>query len=282
MVSEMQGVDFFDVNDDGEYVQVPISGSIKDMLNSKMVVLIADDAKKKIWLWKGNKASVRKKFIAARKSQDLRGQRGLTFKVDSIDHGSEPQDFITLIGGTVAEEVEVAPDLQEFVPAPAIPTATPPAPSIPSQSVSIPPPAAPPAPASAPRPQTVQAAPAAAPSDEITQQIQGLDVEASVKTILSRLQSYGSPGPDYKRELICIGPYVFSQIEQKKTFLGQEQITYAFELMESLPEGEFLAKGYIPRLLVNEGRILAIELFKSSTLEGTSEINSLKIKYLQK
>ncbi|MHA1145118.1 MAG: hypothetical protein ACTSRW_10305 [Candidatus Helarchaeota archaeon] len=278
----MEDLTYYSIKDDGEYEEVPISGQIKDMLDSKKVVLIVSDRLKKIWLWKGTQASVRKKFIAARKSQDLRGERGLVYKVESIDHGSEPQDFITIIGGPVPIAPEPAADIQEFVPGGTPPASQPVPPPQPAQQLppspptfTVPEPAPAPAPARTP-------APAPAKSSEIDQQIQTLNVEESVKKILTRVQSYDLPPGGYKREMICIGPYVFSQIEQKKTFLGQEQVSHAFELMESLPEGEFLAKGYLPRLIINEGRILAIELLKTPEMEDSTQIASFKIKYLWK
>ena len=75
-------VQVHNVLDEGDLEQLTISGPIKDMLNSEMVVLVVEEAQKKIYIWKGENARVRRKFIAARKSQDLRGSLGLTFKVD--------------------------------------------------------------------------------------------------------------------------------------------------------------------------------------------------------
>ncbi|MHC1591621.1 MAG: actin depolymerization factor/cofilin- and gelsolin-like domain-containing protein [Candidatus Helarchaeales archaeon] len=280
----MEDVSLYNIRDDGEYEQMPITGQIKDMLNSKMVALIVSDRHKKIWLWKGTQASVRKKFIGARKSQDLRGERGLSYKVESIDHGSEPQDFISVIGGVVPAAPEPAEDIQEFIPGGAA--------SIPEPAAAAPAQKLPPSPPSfaspqpQPQPQPARAAPSTPPQPAaatyIDPQIQSLNVEESVKKILARVQQYPIPEGGYTRELICIGPYVFSQIEQKKAFLGNEQIKYAFELMESLPEGEFLAKGYIPRLIINEGRILAIELLKTPEMDDSTSITAFKIKYLWK
>ncbi|MHA1378727.1 MAG: hypothetical protein ACTSRG_10130 [Candidatus Helarchaeota archaeon] len=286
------------VLDEGDLEQLTISGPIKDLLNSEMVVLVVDEAKKKIYIWKGENARVRRKFIAARKSQDLRGSLGLTYKVDSIDQGSEPNEFINLIGGPVAS----APEIAEFIPTdqPATPQLTsqpitpqpatfqPVEPSQPTPTpvqqptiVQPPPQTSPPV---QPKPQIVQPAATttttAPVSTGVSTSIQALPVEDSVKQIISIVDAKSIP-PNYEREIVVIGPYVFSIVESKKTFIGQEKIERKWELFSDLPEGDFLAKDYTARMIVNEGRIMAVELLKSSTeqaLSGT-QIESFKIKY---
>jgi len=294
-----QANSYYNVEDEGDLTETPVTGPIKDVLTPEMVVLIVNDFDKKIWLWKGSNAKVRKKFIAARKSQDLRGERGLTYKVDSIDHGDEPAEFIQLIGGPVASaSSDVVEEISSFVPttlaapaaaAPAKPAGfqpafSPPTPAAPAPAqpaptpaiVEIPKPVQPSIPApvqpSAPAP-TPQAAPEASSS------IQNLNVEESVKQILARITAMPLPSGAV-RELICIGPYVFSEIESKQTFLGKETVEKRLELMTSLPEGEFLAQTYVPRLLINEGRVMGIELLKmGEDLSPGAQIQSLKIRF---
>ncbi|MHA1798587.1 MAG: hypothetical protein ACTSVY_09085 [Candidatus Helarchaeota archaeon] len=290
---------YYNVQDDGEYVEVPVSGLLKDVLKPEMVVLIVNDISKKIWLWKGSNAKVRKKFIAARKSQDLRGERGLTYKVESIDQGDEPQEFIDLIGGPVASSShDVVEEISSFVPTNTPPTPKPaptptpsPAPSFqpaytpPPQQTTPPQPVQPPQPSQLveiPKPASPPQQPVA-PSSEAQPQmnasIQNLNVEESVKKILARIQELKVPAA-YERELICIGPYVFSQIESKSSFLGKETIEHKFELMTSLPEGEFLANNYVPRLFINEGRVMGIELLKTGEdISPGTQLESFKIRF---
>ncbi|MFX0135889.1 MAG: hypothetical protein ACFFDN_19765 [Candidatus Hodarchaeota archaeon] len=298
-------VQLHNVLDEGDLEQVPISGPINVLLKPNMVVLVVDEIKKKIYIWKGENARVRRKFIAARKSQDLRGQLGLTYKVDSIDQGSEPAEFINIIGGPVP----TAPQIEEFIPTeqPATPQPTPqpslppqptPQPSLPpqptpqptiiqpTQPVQPPPqpeivqpvPAIEPAPIIQPAPTTQPEAP---PADVVVSTgIQSLPVEDSVKQIIAIIDQKSIP-PNYEREIVVIGPYVFSMVESKKTFLGQEKIERKWEIFSDLPEGDFLAKDYTARMIVNEGRIMAVELLKSSVEQALSaaEVEAYKIKF---
>ena len=226
---------YYNVQDDGELIETPVSGLLKDILTPEMVVLVVQDITKKIWLWKGSNAKVRKKFIAARKSQDLRGEKGLTYKVESIDHGDEPEEFIKLIGGPVAaSSPEVIEEISSFVPTNDVPaTPTPPAqppqpkptfqpaynppsdtipapvqpiqPVQPAKMVEIPTPAQPsiPTPVQPPAQEAVPP-PIETPSD-ISDSIQAPYVEDSVTKILARIQNLKVPAA-FERALICIGP----------------------------------------------------------------------------
>ncbi|NVM05330.1 MAG: hypothetical protein HWN67_23635 [Candidatus Helarchaeota archaeon] len=285
-------VQLHNVLDEGDLEQVPISGPINVLLKSDLVVLVVDEIKKKIYIWKGENARVRRKFIAARKSQDLRGQLGLTYKVDSIDQGSEPTEFINIIGGPVP----ITPEIEEFIPTeqPAAPqpTLTPqPTVSPPPQPVSQPTIIQPAQPIQPPQPQpqptivqpqpTIEPAPTTQPvaPATVSTSIQSLPVEDSVKQIIAIIDQKSVP-QNYEREIVVIGPYVFSMVESKKTFLGQEKIERKWEIFSDLPEGDFLAKDYTARMIVNEGRIMAVELLKGSTevLSG-AQVEAYKIKF---
>ncbi len=294
-------VQLHNVLDDGELEEIQITGQIKDLLNSEMVVLLVDHPKKLIYIWKGENARVRRKFIAARKSQDLRGSLGLTFKVDSIDQGGEPPEFLNLIGGTVA----MAPEISEFIPTEAPsspkPISQPLMPPKPAEFTPVEPvqpqpvikpaivqPPIQPVTQPPPKPAVIKPAPVAEPTaptqpiqtSSASSSIQNLPVEDGVKQIIAIIDQKSIP-PNYDREIVVIGPYVFSIVESKKTFLGQERVERKWELFADLPEGEFLAKDYTARMIVNDGRILAVELLKSSTgviLTG-AEIESFKIKF---
>jgi hypothetical protein len=269
------------------------------LLKSDMVVLVVDEIKKKIYIWKGENARVRRKFIAARKSQDLRGQLGLTFKVDSIDQGSEPSEFINIIGGPVP----TAPEIEEFIPTeqqaapqptlPPQPKVSPPPqpvaqpefiqpaqpvqPPQPQPAFVQPPPTIEPAPMIQPAPTTQ---PEAVPAESVVSTgIQSLPVEDSVKQIIAIIDQKSVP-PNYEREIVVIGPYVFSMVESKKTFLGQEKVERKWEIFADLPEGDFLAKDYTARMIVNEGRIMAVELLKGSTeVLSSAQVEAYKIKF---
>ncbi|MHA2406497.1 MAG: hypothetical protein ACXACH_07075, partial [Candidatus Hermodarchaeia archaeon] len=88
----------YDVVETGELMELTVKGELKTELNTERVLIIVDDDDRKIWLWKGAEAGVRKKFIAARQGQAVRSQRGLVYKVLSIDGGEEPDAFLSLLG----------------------------------------------------------------------------------------------------------------------------------------------------------------------------------------
>ncbi|MHA1300205.1 MAG: hypothetical protein ACTSO9_12355, partial [Candidatus Helarchaeota archaeon] len=95
-------MEIFSVLKTGEtsYVKVP---TVKDALNNDAVLLIIDDDTRLIWLWKGNASSVAKKFIGARISQEVRGARGLMYKVIPVDQDEEPAEFKQIYDNEVAE-----------------------------------------------------------------------------------------------------------------------------------------------------------------------------------
>ena len=98
----VKSLEIFSVLKTGEttYLKTP---TVKDALKNELVLLIIDDDTRLIWLWKGNKCSVAKKFIGARISQEVRGGRGLMYKVIPVDQDEEPDEFKTIYDKEVAE-----------------------------------------------------------------------------------------------------------------------------------------------------------------------------------
>ncbi|TFG05560.1 MAG: hypothetical protein EU536_01600 [Promethearchaeota archaeon] len=280
-------IELYNVKDDGELEQLTITGPINTILTSEMVVLLSIESQKMIYLWKGTNAKVRRKFIGARVSQDLRGQKGLNFKVDSIDQGDEPSAFINLVGGPIAggsapteappSGAAAAPTMQaqQVQAAPTFQTA----PQIQQTSSFQTAPTIQAAP-------TIQSQPTVIPAPTVIQPVGGLQikvpdqVEEGVKAIIYEIEKRPPPAP-YQRELVFIGPYAFSIAETKRGAFGQEQIEHNWELA-SPPEGQFIAEEYTPRAIVQAGKVLAIEFMRGGGAIGTStnaEIPIFKIKY---
>lgn len=282
----MSGSDItiYSVMDEGELETIPITGPIKNLLTSEMVVLLVIDSEHLIYLWKGANAKVRRKFIAARVSQDLRGQKGLNYRVESIDHGDEPQQFIQVCGGPIPKEggSEAAPTAERASAtevATALRVGSGPKPTAaPRAAPQISPP---PQQASAP---TISSAPSIS-GPAASQSVGGIqvqvpgNVEGGVKAIINEIEKHPPPAP-YQRELVIIGPYAFSVTETKKAGFGQEQIEHRWELA-SPPEGQFLAQGYTPRTIIQSGKVLAVELLKgeASAAAPDTQIQVFKIKY---
>ncbi|MFX1263473.1 MAG: hypothetical protein ACFFAZ_15435 [Promethearchaeota archaeon] len=84
----------FQVQDDGTSIEVAVT---KDSLESENVYCIIDDTSKSIFIWKGRRSGVRKKFIGAQTANRMRSEYGTTFKVHSLDEGEEPAVFFTAL-----------------------------------------------------------------------------------------------------------------------------------------------------------------------------------------
>ncbi|MBY9008952.1 MAG: hypothetical protein KGD74_03690 [Candidatus Lokiarchaeota archaeon] len=90
---------------------------LKYHLNPKKVLIIIRDDLRKIFIWKGAKSSVRKRFISARIAQDL--QRDLIqdaryhrCKIVSITQGDELQEFLDAFRLESMEVAENLPDMR--------------------------------------------------------------------------------------------------------------------------------------------------------------------------
>ena len=84
-------MEIYDVERNGELT--PLSSKLTDILNTERVLLVVNYDIKTIYLWKGINSPVAKKFVGARCGQQLRGEKGLLFKVIPIDEGEEPASF---------------------------------------------------------------------------------------------------------------------------------------------------------------------------------------------
>jgi hypothetical protein len=67
-------------------------------LDSNSVLIFLDQISKVLWLWHGTNTSPRLKFIAARKSPNLRDRVAIDYKISAIDENMEPDAFKLLVG----------------------------------------------------------------------------------------------------------------------------------------------------------------------------------------
>ncbi|MFW9935057.1 MAG: hypothetical protein ACFFDU_06075 [Candidatus Thorarchaeota archaeon] len=258
----------FDVVETGELMELTVQGELKTELNTERVLIIVDDDDKKIWLWKGTEAGVRKKFIAARQGQAVRSQRGLVYKVMSIDGGEEPDAFLALLGEKpkpAEPKKEVAVQVE-----------------LPDKTIEISPDAPPPE--HTPKPVKVKSVeapkpmPAAMPvaSTQLGTEYNGAEQQWPQRpTMMSSVPAPAQddivgrvadtrPPPGYIRELVIIGQEVFTSVDRTVTFLGKTQTTSQLERTRTLPDGPFFGGEYTPRILVESGRVLATEFLKKS------------------
>ncbi|MBD3188987.1 hypothetical protein GF325_19325 [Candidatus Bathyarchaeota archaeon] len=265
-------IQIFTILDSGETEELHTDQKISEILNTNECYLIFDEDQKTIWLWKGLKARIRSKFIAAKKSQELRGQVGLMNKVISIDEDDEPERFLRSIGAppragrVVAEEIKIEEMNQPAAP-PSFSTANTSTNSQPSSQPSSQPaaqPAAQPAPQPAPRPAAQPASqPAAQPAVQPA-------ADQNADRVLGMLRNLKVP-EGYQREMIIIGNTAYSISKKEQIFLGKKKVEKTLEPIGSLPEGVFFADGYAPRVLVENGVVLAIEFLKKEAAEYSDE-----------
>lgn len=255
-------------------MEIQSDQKVADILDTGECYLIYDEDAYKIWLWKGKKARIRSKFIGAKKSQELRGQVGLKNKVISIDEDDEPDAFLKSIGAppragrVVAKEITVEPVNKPAAP-PSFSTSS----GGGGSAVPAAQPAAQPAPQPAARPAAQPAAqpapqPAAAPA--AAQPTMAPATSTDVDRVLGILRNLKIPA-GYQREMIIIGNSAFSVSVKEQVFLGKKKVEKTLEPIGSLPEGVFFADGYAPRVLVENGKVLAIEFLKKAAGEYGGE-----------
>ncbi len=90
----------FDLENTGERRKLKINQEeLQDHLNPEQVLIIVREDLRRIYIWKGSKSPVRKRFISSKVAQEL--QKELTHdpryhrcKIVSIDQGDELQEFL--------------------------------------------------------------------------------------------------------------------------------------------------------------------------------------------
>ena len=102
----------FDIDDEGERTQLNIEKTqLGDYLNPEKLFIIINQEIKRIYLWKGAKSTVRKRFLGSRIATVIQGdimKLGLKrCKIISVDQGQEPEEFLNVFG---LESMEVTDD----------------------------------------------------------------------------------------------------------------------------------------------------------------------------
>ncbi len=262
----------YEVSEDGTLQEVELT---KESLDSTKVVCVVDDETKSIYLWKGIQAGVRKKFIGARVATNLRTEYGFHFKVRSLDEGEEPPTFFTALDGTTAATKVIKPGEPRAPPKPpkVSASATPAAETkhVEPAAVKPPPPrretgttAPPPKPKTTmppPKPPVTKAVTKTPPQDATVST--SMVSQSVIDEMIAELENE-SPPEGYRRELLIVYNEIYTVAEHKISVFGQEKIEHRFEKVKDPPEGTFMAEGFIPRVIVKDGRVLGIELLKGT------------------
>lgn len=108
----------YNLQDTGERAKLNIKPEeLQSHLNPEQVLIIIREDLRRIYIWKGSKSPVRKRFISSRVAQDL--QRDLIqdaryhrCKIISIDQGDELQEFLNAFRLESMEVTERLPDMR--------------------------------------------------------------------------------------------------------------------------------------------------------------------------
>jgi hypothetical protein len=213
------------------------------------VLIIIDDDGHRIWIWKGEEAPVRRKFIAARRASGIRDERGLAYRIISQDHGHEDQDFLETAGQPLSKKPDKAGMTSEEAPT-RLPPSPPQKEPRPEPRVGMPS-------AGEPHPDYTRVVVSATRTPE-RPSVQAPRPPSDVIDAVERLE----PVPGYRREFVLIGFDAFALTEETSSVLGKKTVTRRLQRLDSLPEGTIFAQGYIPRVVIQNGQVLAIEFLK--------------------
>lgn len=255
----------YEVLEDGTLNEVELT---KDDLTSTIVVCVVDDESKSIYLWKGSQAGVRRKFIGARVATNLRTEYGFHFKVRPLDEGEEPPTFFTALNGTTAATRVLKPGEKAPPPAPPKPktetkTTPPPTPKTTTEPKTEPAKVPPPEPKiTAPPPSPPAATTTTAPKPRPTAPVSTAPV-GEIGDMIKEMEGIDPP-EGYQRELVIVYNDLYTVAEHKTAVFGQEKVERRIEKVKDPPEGTFMAEGFIPRVIVKDGRVLGIELLKGT------------------
>ncbi|MHA1257401.1 MAG: hypothetical protein ACTSO6_12010 [Promethearchaeota archaeon] len=267
------GVQCFKVNPDGTTSEIETGGSLKDVLSSDECYVIVSDEYRKVYLWKGVTSNVRSKFIGAKRSQDIRGQVGMHFGVVPLDEGEEDPDFIKLIGGKteggIAKEIQMEASTKK-VAAPSI------HPLRDKDPFGVPKPAAGMNIAGSNDRSSQNTGPLYTGKESFDAFTQD-ETHVNFDEIMQKLEEIKIPD-GFERELIIIGAHAYSVVEKVQNFLGKKQVSKEISKVGAIPEGVFFAEDYSPRILSENGKILAIEFLKrtSGPMDAKVEFKSKK------
>lgn len=282
---------YLEVKEDGNLVE------LKELqLGPEKVLIVVDEEDKKMWLWKGSKCPIRKKFIGSRALSDIRKKEyGFAFVPQSCDQDDETAEFVAMlqkigrtdiIPDTVVNRAQKIIERQsrinvfeDVVEQESIPASTP-----------------------APIPDSEESAdkglkdrPAQVPASELPTHLakMGAPGNRPMPTILSALESESI---EIKKPEEALKPkdttivaseekvVVKSEIMLEQSFkvlkdLGApkgfyrdlviignkvytETYTGGFEELEEPPEGIFFSSSHVPRMICENGVVRAIEFLK--------------------
>ena len=108
----------YELDDSGEKVRLDIEEEhLKENLHPEQVLVIIKEELRRIFIWKGPKSPVRKRFISSRVAQALQEElmkdaRYHRCKIVSVDAGDEPSEFLNVFRLESMEVTERLADMR--------------------------------------------------------------------------------------------------------------------------------------------------------------------------
>ncbi|MFX1600496.1 MAG: hypothetical protein ACFFB6_07855, partial [Promethearchaeota archaeon] len=108
----------FELEDTGEYKELSFSEKdLIDYLDPEQVIVLVREDLRRIFIWKGAKSPVKKRFISSKIAQELQAElmKDAHFhqcKIVSVDQGDEIQEFLDAFNMESMEVKERLPDMR--------------------------------------------------------------------------------------------------------------------------------------------------------------------------
>ena len=103
-VHEKEEKTLYQISEDDSEELEPYKSS-SHLLKKDSVYLLMDNTLKRIFLWIGQSANVRSRFIASTAAQKLRKMTGLTYRVITIDQGGESKEFLKALAPMMIPDI---------------------------------------------------------------------------------------------------------------------------------------------------------------------------------
>ena len=237
-------IEMFRLNSEGELTPINLD---KKELKSKDVLLIADESTKTLWLWKGSKIDVRKKFLSARAAVQLNTQKGRKFKSNAIDEGNEPEDFLNLFNNTNVRKSTSKKAFNSSIRKSKKSKSEVPVTSTESITSSI--------------KETISPQESPPKTVNLVQENNEYSNSQTLKIdVIEKL--FGKMPEGYDRGYVIIGSEIYGLVVSKSTFLGTKTIDKSYQKLKDVKDGRFIIDGYLPRVVIKDNKVKAIELIK--------------------
>jgi len=112
-VKELENFLLYELEDTGEkkLLENTTPKTLQSFLHSKQVLIIVRKDLKRIFIWKGSAAPVKKRFISSQVAISLREVLTENCRIISVDQGDEAQEFLDAFGLESMPATEVLEDM---------------------------------------------------------------------------------------------------------------------------------------------------------------------------